>query len=172
MITEFSKGWRNYFNSPPLAQFWTQRNQSATKSVLQVQVAYCPKLLLDSTGNALEKDKLIQQTQQKKSAAFSHTQVTPPDSNGCIQMSKTFPTKEYKPLYLQLAQAHLALDRTQTLFLSQTTGSLHTSDSDGSSFSRNFSKWKLQITSDAVSPLHLINKKHQESPQYWDAQNY
>lgn len=141
------------------------------KSVLQVQVAYCLKFILDSTGNALEKDKLIQQTQQKKSAAFSHTQAAPPDSNGCIQMSKTFPKKEYKPLYLQFSQAHLALNRTQTLFPSQ-TGSLHTSDSDGFHFSRNFSKWQLQITSDAVSPLHLINKKHQESPQYWDAQNY
>lgn len=131
MIAGFTKGRRSYFNSPSLAQFCTQRNQSATKSVLRVQVAYCPKFILDSTGNALEKDKLIQQTQQKKSAAFSHPQTSlraaPPGSNGCTQMSKTFPKKEYKPLYLQLAQAHLALDRTQTLFSSQTTGSLHTS---------------------------------------------
>lgn len=27
------------------------------------------------------------------------------------QKSKTFSTKEYKPLYLQVNQAHLALDR-------------------------------------------------------------
>lgn len=65
-----------------MAQFCTQRNQSATKSVLQVQVAFCPKFIVDSTGNALEKDKLIQQTQQKESAAFSHTQAAPPDSTG------------------------------------------------------------------------------------------
>lgn len=108
VIAEFSKHWKNYFNSPPLAQFCTQTNQSATKNVWEVQVAYCPKLIVDSTGNALEKDKLIQETQQKKSAAFSHTQAASPDSNGCTEMSKAFPTEEYKPLYLQLAQAHSA----------------------------------------------------------------
>lgn len=180
VIAEFSKDWKNYFNSPPLAQFCTQTNQSATKSVWEVQAAYCPKFILDSTGNALEKDKLIQETQQKKSAAFSHSQVAPPDFTGSSsprlnwlhRNEQGLSHKGVQTTVFTTCPGTLSLDRTQTLFSSQTTGSLHTSDSDGFSFSRNFSKWKLPITLDAVSPLHLINKNHQESPQYWDAQSY
>lgn len=171
MIAGFCKGWSNNFNSPLLAQLCTQRNQSATKSVLQVQVAYCPKLLLNSTGNALEKDRLIQQTQQKESAAFSHTQLSQTQmaaykwerpfsqrsTNHCIYNlpKHTQPRTELWHCFYHKQQAHYTPQILMVLVL----GGI-------------FSKWKLQITSDAVSPLHLINMKHQESPWYWDAQNY
>lgn len=161
VIAEFSKHWKNYFNSPPLAQFCTQTNQSATKNVWEVQVAYCPKLIVDSTGNALEKDKLIQETQQKKKCCFQPHSSSSPRLKWLHRNEQGLSHKGVQTTVFTTCPSTLSLDRTQTLFSSQTTGSLHTSDSDGFSFSRNFSKWKLQITLDAVSPLHLINKRHQ-----------
>lgn len=61
---------------------YTQKSVSY-KSVLEVQVSKCSELLLSSTCNALQTDKLIQ-TQQEKSAAFSYTQAAPPGCNRSI----------------------------------------------------------------------------------------
>lgn len=128
-----------------LHHWLTSVHKSATKSVLQVQVAYCSKLLLDSTGNALEKDKLIQQTQQKEmllSATLNsprlHWEQLLQTQMAAYKLARPSPQRSTNHCIYSLA-----LDRIQTLFSSQTTGSLHTSDSDGFSFSKNFFKMKV-----------------------------